>query len=89
MQISLIFVLFQQRQPIKELQHGRVSAEELVQAVQEMLSAAGIRMDTEKQSLLQTTLSLQERLKESQAALLLEQVCIFTYLKYNLCMMET
>ncbi|GKE05235.1 hypothetical protein Tco_1397253, partial [Tanacetum coccineum] len=40
-----------QRQPIKELQHGRVSAEELVQAVQEMLSAAGIRMDTEKQSL--------------------------------------
>ncbi|GJW33592.1 sacsin isoform X1 [Tanacetum coccineum] len=62
-----------QRQPIKELQHGRVSAEELVQAVQEMLSAAGIRMDTEKQSLLQTTLSLQERFKESQAALLLEQ----------------
>lgn len=62
-----------QKQPIKELEHGRVSAEELVQAVQEMLSAAGIRMDTEKQSLLQTTLSLQERLKESQAALLLEQ----------------
>lgn len=62
-----------QGQPIKELQHGRVSAEELVQAVQEMLSAAGIRMDTEKQSLLQSTLSLQERLKESQAALLLEQ----------------
>ncbi|XP_071734151.1 uncharacterized protein [Rutidosis leptorrhynchoides] len=62
-----------QKQPIKELQHGRVSAEELVQAVQEMLSAAGVRMDTEKQSLLQSTLSLQERLKESQAALLLEQ----------------
>ncbi|KAL4575550.1 hypothetical protein LXL04_022397 [Taraxacum kok-saghyz] len=62
-----------QKQAIKELEHGRVSAEELVQAVQEMLSAAGIRMDTEKQSLLQTTLSLQERLKESQAALLLEQ----------------
>ncbi|KAJ0674652.1 putative transcription factor C2H2 family [Helianthus annuus] len=62
-----------QRQPIKELEHGRVSAHELVQAVQEMLSAAGIRMDTEKQSLLQTTLSLQEQLKESKAALLLEQ----------------
>lgn len=62
-----------QKQPIKELEHGRVSPEELVQAVQEMLSAAGIRMDTEKQSLLQTTLSLQERLKESQATLLLEQ----------------
>lgn len=42
-----------------------------------MLSAAGIRMDTEKQSLLQTTLSLQEQVKESKAALLLEQVCIF------------
>lgn len=65
-----------QKQPVKELQHGRVSAEELVQAVQEMLSAAGIRMDVEKQSLLQSTLSLQERLKESQATLLLEQVCI-------------
>ncbi|KAI3696119.1 hypothetical protein L1987_79128 [Smallanthus sonchifolius] len=62
-----------QQQPIKELQHGRVSAHELVQAVQEMLSAAGIRMDTEKQSLLQTTLSLQEQLKDSKAALLLEQ----------------
>ncbi|XP_076890119.1 uncharacterized protein LOC143541094 [Bidens hawaiensis] len=62
-----------QRQPIKELEHGRVSAHELVQAVQEMLSAAGIRMDTEKQSLLQTTLSLQEQLKESHTALLLEQ----------------
>nr|XP_043609454.1 sacsin [Erigeron canadensis] len=62
-----------QKQPIKELQHGRVSSEELVQAVQEMLSAAGIRMDTDKQALLQSTLSLQERLKESQAALLLEQ----------------
>lgn len=68
--------LKKQKQPIKELEHGRVSPEELVQAVQEMLSAAGIRMDTEKQSLLQTTLSLQERLKESQATLLLEQVCI-------------
>lgn len=62
-----------QRQPVKELQHGRVSAAEMVQAVHEMLSAAGIKMDVEKQSLLKTTLSLQEQLKESQAALLLEQ----------------
>lgn len=40
-----------------------------------MLSAAGINMDVEKQSLLKRTLTLQEQLKESQAALLLEQVC--------------
>ncbi|KAL7001510.1 hypothetical protein U1Q18_002661 [Sarracenia purpurea var. burkii] len=57
----------------KELQCGRVSAAELVQAVHEMLSGAGINMDLEKQSLLQTTLLLQEQLKESQATLLLEQ----------------
>ncbi|KAK9275083.1 hypothetical protein L1049_022342 [Liquidambar formosana] len=57
----------------KDLQYGRVSAEELVQAVHEMLSAAGINMDVEKQSLLQTTLTLQEQLKESRTALLLEQ----------------
>ncbi|XP_052204846.1 LOW QUALITY PROTEIN: uncharacterized protein LOC127809789 [Diospyros lotus] len=56
-----------------EHQYGQVSAAELVQAVHEMLSAAGINMDVEKQSLLQTTLSLQEQLKVSQAALLLEQ----------------
>ena len=56
------------------MQHGQVSAAELVQAVHEMLSAAGISMDVEKQTLLQTTLTLQEQLKESQAALLLEQV---------------
>ncbi|XP_050232119.1 uncharacterized protein LOC126680894 [Mercurialis annua] len=57
----------------KELQYGRVSAGELVQAVHEMLSAAGINIDEEKQSLLRRTLTLQEQLKESQAALLLEQ----------------
>ncbi|KAL5540659.1 hypothetical protein UlMin_042851 [Ulmus minor] len=57
----------------KELQYGRVSAAELVQAVDEMLSAVGIHMDVEKQSLLQKTVMLQEQLKESQTALLLEQ----------------
>ncbi|OIT25617.1 hypothetical protein A4A49_32452 [Nicotiana attenuata] len=62
-----------QRQQLQALQHGRVSAAELVQAVQEMLSAAGISMDVEKQSLLETTITLQEQFKESQAALLLEQ----------------
>ncbi|KDP43312.1 hypothetical protein JCGZ_24233 [Jatropha curcas] len=56
-----------------ELQYGRVSAAELVQAVHEMLSAAGINIDEEKQSLLQRTITLQEQLKESQATLLLEQ----------------
>ncbi|GAV61002.1 LOW QUALITY PROTEIN: zf-C3HC4_3 domain-containing protein, partial [Cephalotus follicularis] len=60
-------------QPGKELHYGRVSAAELVQAVHEMLSAAGINIDVEKQSLLQRTISLQEQLKESQATLLLEQ----------------
>ncbi|XAR63997.1 hypothetical protein NMG60_11024175 [Bertholletia excelsa] len=38
-----------------------------------MLSAAGISMDVEKQSLLQTTFTLHEQLKETQATLLLEQ----------------
>lgn len=63
-----------------ELEHGKdvrqyehVSPAELVQAVHEMLSVAGINLDVEKQSLLQTTLTLQEQLKESQAAFLLEQ----------------
>lgn len=42
-----------------------------------MLSAAGVRMDAEKETLLQTTLSLQDQLKESQVALLVEQVCHF------------
>ncbi|KAJ4822812.1 hypothetical protein Tsubulata_015814 [Turnera subulata] len=62
-----------QLQGHKELQYGRVSPGELVQAVHEMLSAAGINMDMEKQSLLQRTITLQEQLKDSQAALLLEQ----------------
>ncbi|XP_008803352.1 sacsin [Phoenix dactylifera] len=57
----------------KELQYGKVSATELVQAVHDMLSAAGINMDAEKQTLLQTTLDLQEQLKESQVGLLVEQ----------------
>ncbi|XP_074588626.1 LOW QUALITY PROTEIN: uncharacterized protein LOC141844465 [Curcuma longa] len=57
----------------KELQYGKVSAKELVRAVHDMLSAAGINMDAEKQTLLQTTLTLQEQLKESQVALLVEQ----------------
>ncbi|XP_075490038.1 uncharacterized protein LOC142528761 isoform X2 [Primulina tabacum] len=62
-----------QRQPVQDLQQGRVSAAEFVQAVHEMLFAAGINLDIEKQSLLQTALTLQEQLKESQAELLLEQ----------------
>lgn len=48
-----------------------------MKAVHDMLLAAGINMDSEKQTLLQATLSLQEQLKESQATLLLEQVCLF------------
>lgn len=63
---------------MQDLQHGRVTAAEFVQAVHEMLSSAGISVNVEKQSLLQTTLTLQEQLKESQAALLLEQVFIFS-----------
>lgn len=57
----------------KDLQYGRVSTSELVQAVHDILSSAGISMDSEKQTLLQTTLTLQEQLKESQMALLVEQ----------------
>ncbi|GMH07070.1 hypothetical protein Nepgr_008910 [Nepenthes gracilis] len=57
----------------KDLQYGRVSPAELMQAVQEMLSAAGISMDIEKQSLLQTNLALQEKLKESREAFSREQ----------------
>ncbi|KAL1292332.1 hypothetical protein AAHE18_20G264300 [Arachis hypogaea] len=64
--------LCEQAQPQKE-KSGRVSAGELVQAVNEILSAAGISMDVEKQALLQRTINLQENLRESQAALLLEQ----------------
>ncbi|KAK9663814.1 hypothetical protein RND81_14G000300 [Saponaria officinalis] len=58
----------------KNLQYGRVAPEELVQAVHEMLSAAGVSVDMEAQILLRTNLTLQEQLKDSQAALLLEQV---------------
>ncbi|XP_072965979.1 uncharacterized protein [Typha angustifolia] len=54
-------------------QYGKVSATEVVQAVHDMLSAAGINLDSEKQTLLQTTLNLQEQLKDSQVALLVEQ----------------
>lgn len=61
-------------QPSREVKYGKVSAAEMVQAVNEILSAAGINMDVEKQALLQRTIALQENLKESQAALLLEQV---------------
>ncbi|KAJ4710441.1 Zinc finger, C3HC4 type [Melia azedarach] len=60
-------------QPSKELQYGRVSSAELVQAVHEMLSAAGVGMGVETRSLLHKTITLQEQLENSQAALLLEQ----------------
>ncbi|KAK7349013.1 hypothetical protein VNO80_23837 [Phaseolus coccineus] len=63
---------YSQVQPVRE-QSGKVSAAELVQAVNEILSAAGIKMEVEKQSLLQRTINLQENLRESQAALVLEQ----------------
>ncbi|GJN26045.1 hypothetical protein PR202_gb13942 [Eleusine coracana subsp. coracana] len=55
------------------LEYGKVSSTELVQAVHDMLSAAGVRMDAEKETLFQTTLTLQDQLKESQVALLMEQ----------------
>lgn len=58
---------------VNERQYGKVSSRELVQAVHDMLSAAGIDMDAGKQTLLQTTLSLQEQVKDSQVALLVEQ----------------
>ncbi|XP_057525626.1 uncharacterized protein LOC130805043 isoform X1 [Amaranthus tricolor] len=57
----------------KDLQYGRVLPAEMVQAVHEMLSAAGISIDMETRTLLRTNLTLQEQLKDSQAALLLEQ----------------
>lgn len=63
-----------QLQPREELQYGQVSTAELVQAVDEMLSAAGISMGLEKKNLLQKTITLQEQLESSQAALLIEQV---------------
>ncbi|KAJ0897057.1 putative transcription factor C2H2 family [Helianthus annuus] len=61
------------RHTIKELEHGRVPDNEFVEAVDGRLSIAGINMDTDNQRLHQKTLSLQERLDESQAALVLEQ----------------
>lgn len=61
-------------QPVNGMQYGRVTAKELVEAVHEMLSAAGINMELENQSLLQRTITLQEELKDSQAAFILEQV---------------
>lgn len=59
---------------VQQEKYGRVTAGELVQAVHELLSAAGVHVDMEKQSLLQNVISLQQRLEESQADLLLEQV---------------
>ncbi|KAI3817640.1 hypothetical protein L1987_11436 [Smallanthus sonchifolius] len=62
-----------QRHAIKEVELGHIPPEEFVQAVEEMFSVAGINMDTEKQCLLQTTLSLHKQLNESHAALMIEQ----------------
>lgn len=84
--IQSVYFCYWLQQPINDLQHGQVSAAEVVQAVHEMLSAAGISMDTEKQSLLQMTLTLQEQLKESQVALLLEQV---SSLRHEILVMES
>ncbi|GJW92416.1 histidine kinase-like ATPase, ATP-binding domain-containing protein [Tanacetum coccineum] len=67
------FKLRNQQPPIEDLEYGRVSAEEYSEAVEELLSGAGIKLDMEKQCLLQKTLCLQEQLSGSQAALLLEQ----------------
>lgn len=71
---SLIEFVLCHLQPVNETQYGRVTAKELVEAVNEMLSAAGINMELENQSLLQRTITLQEELKDSQAAFILEQV---------------
>ena len=54
--------------------YGGVSAAEMIHAVHEMLSASGINMDAEKQTLMQMNLTLKEQLRESEAALLVEQV---------------
>ncbi|KAI3817637.1 hypothetical protein L1987_11433 [Smallanthus sonchifolius] len=67
-------IISSHRHAIEEHEHGSVTANKFVQALEEMLSVAGISMDTDKQRLLQNTLSLQERLNESQAALVLEQI---------------
>ena len=70
-------IIFRQQPPIEDLEYGRVSAEEYSEAIEKLLSGAGIKLDMEKQCLLQKTLCLQEQLSGSQAALLLEQVSIF------------
>ncbi|KAI0491374.1 hypothetical protein KFK09_025634 [Dendrobium nobile] len=62
-----------EQQTGRELRYGKVSAEETVRAVHDMLLTAGINMDTEQQTLLRTTLALQEQIKEFQVALLVEQ----------------
>lgn len=72
--VRLIGFVLCDLQPVNETQYGRVTAKELVEAVHEMLSAAGINMELENQSLLQRTITLQEELKDSQAAYILEQV---------------
>eukprot|EP01018_Ginkgo_biloba_P011710 Gb_03748 [translate_table: standard] len=51
----------------------RVSTPEVVHAIADMLCAAGIPMGLEQKSLLQQTLTLQEQLTASQAALVVEQ----------------
>uniref|UniRef100_A0A0D3DDE0 RING-type domain-containing protein n=1 Tax=Brassica oleracea var. oleracea TaxID=109376 RepID=A0A0D3DDE0_BRAOL len=71
--VRLIGFVLCDLQPVNETQYGRVTAKELVEAVHEMLSAAGINMELENQSLLQRTITLQEELKDSQAAYILEQ----------------
>ena len=48
-------------------------------AVNEILSTAGINIDAEKQALFQRTIALHENLKESQAALIVEQVGLFLF----------
>ncbi|KAH9323718.1 hypothetical protein KI387_018357, partial [Taxus chinensis] len=51
----------------------RVSTSEIVHAVADMLSAAGIPMGLDQQSLLQQTLTLKDQITTSQAALVVEQ----------------
>lgn len=62
-----------QNQEIYDPTVTRVSTSEIVHAVADMLSVAGIPMGIEQQSLLQKTLALQEQLATSQAALVVEQ----------------
>ncbi|GKA17473.1 sacsin isoform X1, partial [Tanacetum coccineum] len=69
------------RQAVEEFERGRVSDEEFNKAVQDMFSGSGINTDMENKCLLQKTLSLQERVNESQAALVFEQKKIETATK--------